>query len=142
MGRPVEPEVVADAVFKAANGGWREYWLGWPTVETIVANILWPGALDRYLARKAVAGQQTDNPVSSDRRDNLDRPVGPLHRTRGSFTSESTTHAVLLPAPLARLTVVSLGAFVCVGLGMAIQSLGHRSDRAAATASPPRSQAR
>jgi hypothetical protein len=31
MGTPVEPEVVADAVFRAAEGSWREYWLGLPT---------------------------------------------------------------------------------------------------------------
>jgi len=126
MGRPVEPEVVADAVFKAANGGFREYWLGWPTVETIVGNILWPGALDRFLARRAVAGQKTAKPIAAGRQDNLDRPVGPLHRTRGSFSREATGHAVLLPAPLARLSVVALGATLCMALGMAVRSLQRR----------------
>ncbi|WP_324948013.1 SDR family oxidoreductase [Phenylobacterium sp.] len=131
MGRPVEPEVVADAVFKAAGGGWREYWLGWPTLETIVGNILWPGALDRYLGRKAVAGQQTDQPVSPERPDNLFGPVYALHRTRGSFSGESSNAAVLIPAPLARLTVVGLGALACVALGMATGRL-----RAAAKPGP------
>jgi hypothetical protein len=45
--------------------------------------------------------------------------VGPLHRTRGSFTTEAAKRAVLIPAPLARLAVVSLGAVACLGAGMA-----------------------
>lgn len=117
MGQPVQPEVVAEAVYTAARGRWREYWLGWPTVETIVANILWPGGLDRYLAKKAVAGQETDTPASPDRADNLDAPVGPLHRTRGSFSDEAAHHAVLVPAAVARFAVVGLGALACVAVG-------------------------
>jgi len=117
MGQPVEPEVVAEAIFEAARGRWREYWLGWPTLETIVANILWPGALDRYLARKAVAGQETDRLAQPDRRDNLEAPVGPLHRTRGSFSAEAASHAALVPAPVARFAVVGLGALVCLAAG-------------------------
>ena len=117
MGQPVQPEVVAEAVYTAARGRWREYWLGWPTVETIVANILWPGALDRYLAKKAVAGQETETPASPGRPDNLDAPVGPLHRTRGSFSDEAAHHAVLVPAAVARFAVVGLGALACVAVG-------------------------
>jgi short-subunit dehydrogenase len=120
MGRPIEPELVADAVFKAAGGRWREYWLGFPTLETIIANTVWPGFLDRYLARKAVAGQQTDTPVQPDRRDNLDEPVTYLHRTRGSFSGEAESHAVLVPAPLMRLGVVAAGALAFLALGFGV----------------------
>ena len=55
MGKPIEPEVVADAVFRAARGTWREYWLGLPTLLTIIGNTVLPGYLDRYFARTAVA---------------------------------------------------------------------------------------
>jgi NAD(P)-dependent dehydrogenase (short-subunit alcohol dehydrogenase family) len=79
MGRPIEPEVVADAVFRAAHGSWREYWLGLPTILTIMANMIVPGFLDRYLARHAFEGQQTRVTVGPDRRDNLERPVSGLH---------------------------------------------------------------
>jgi NAD(P)-dependent dehydrogenase (short-subunit alcohol dehydrogenase family) len=117
MGAPVEPEVVADAVFRAAQGSWREYWLGFPTFETIVANTVLPGFLDRYLAKKAVRGQQTDQPLSTGRQDNLDRPVNGLHRTRGAFSAEAKSSAVLLPAPLARLGVVAAGALAFFAFG-------------------------
>jgi NAD(P)-dependent dehydrogenase (short-subunit alcohol dehydrogenase family) len=121
MGRPIEPEAAAAAVFKAAAGGWREYWLGLPTMETIVANVLAPGMLDRYLARKAVAGQKTESPVPPDRKDNLERPVGPPHRTRGSFGAGAARSAVLVPAPAARLGVVALAALACITLGAVIR---------------------
>jgi len=124
MGRPVEPEVVAEAVFKAAGGSWREYWLGWPTVQTIIANTIAPGLLDRYLARKAVAGQKTDEPVQDYRRDNLFKPVGPLHRTRGAFSQEAGHRAVLVPGPVARAGVVALGAAAFLGLGVLMRGIG------------------
>jgi len=127
MGRPVEPEVVADAVFRAAKGTWREYWLGVPTLETIIANTVWPGFLDRYLAKVAVAGQQTKTPVSPDRRDNLDRPVSGLHRTRGSFSDESSARAFLAPAPLARFGVVAAGALGFLLLGVGLRSLARHT---------------
>ena len=121
MGRPVEPEVVADAVFRVASGSWREYWLGLPTIVTIIANAVIPAYLDRYLARNAFEGQQTDATVAADRRDNLERPVSGLHRTRGSFGSESKLRAPLVagePMRLAAFAAVAL-AFVAVGLGLA-----------------------
>jgi NAD(P)-dependent dehydrogenase (short-subunit alcohol dehydrogenase family) len=127
MGRPIEPEVVAEAVFRAAEGRWREYWLGFPTLETIVANTVWPGFLDRYLARKAVAGQQTDTPVQPGRRDNLDQPVTDLHRTRGSFSGEAASRAVLVPAPLIRLGVVAAGALAFLALGLGAAGLARPS---------------
>src|SRR5262249_10285924 len=83
MGRPVEPEVVADAVFRVAQGTAREYWLGLQTFVTILANAVAPAFLDRYLATHAIAGQQTQTLVEPEREDNLNHPITPLHRTRG-----------------------------------------------------------
>jgi hypothetical protein len=110
MGRPVEPEVVADAVYRVAKGSSREYWLGLQTILTILGNTIAPGYFDRYLARNAVAGQQTDTPLYPGRPDNLDRPVTPLHRTRGSFSAGSSTHAPLVEGEVARAAAVIIGA--------------------------------
>jgi NAD(P)-dependent dehydrogenase (short-subunit alcohol dehydrogenase family) len=120
MGRPVEPEVVAEAVFRSARRGWHEYWLGWSTMSTILGNFVWPGFLDRYLAKNAVAGQQTAQLVATDRRDNLERPVTDLHRTRGPFSSEAGSWAPLIPGELARVgALVAVGALlVAVGVGL------------------------
>jgi NAD(P)-dependent dehydrogenase (short-subunit alcohol dehydrogenase family) len=120
MGRPIEPEVVADAVFRVARGRWREYWLGTPTLLTILGDALLPGFLDRYLARTGFAGQQTTRPIGSDRRDNLDEPVTELHRTRGPFESESSMHAPLVVGEIARVGALAgiAAVFLAVGVGL------------------------
>lgn len=120
MGRPIEPEVVADAVFRAAHGSWREYWLGLPTILTIMANTIVPGYLDRYLARTAFEGQQTRVTVEPDRRDNLERPVSGLHRARGSFESEALSRAPLVPGEPVRLAAFAAGALAFAFLGAAL----------------------
>jgi NAD(P)-dependent dehydrogenase (short-subunit alcohol dehydrogenase family) len=124
MGTPIEPELVADAVFRVANGRWREYWLGIPTILTVLGDTIWPGLLERYLARKAIAGQQTATRANG-RRDNLDAPVTELHRTRGSFSAEAGSMAPLVPAEVARVGAVALGAAVFFALGASLR-LRHR----------------
>jgi short-subunit dehydrogenase len=111
--RPVapvfQPEVAADAVFKAAHQRRREYWLGLSTAELVIAQMLAPAGLDWYLAGKVYDGQSTGKPLLPDREDNLERPVTALHRTRGSFGNEASNHAVDLPGPITRLIVAAVG---------------------------------
>lgn len=129
MGRPVEPEVVADAVFRVSHGRWREYWLGTPTILTILGDAVLPGVLDRYLAREAVEGQQTQRPISYGRRDNLEKPLTDLHRTRGSFSSESGSWAPLLIGEWARVGVVAAIALTGVALGASLGLFRARPSR-------------
>lgn len=129
MGRPVEPEVVADAVYRAVDGGWREYWLGLPTIFLILGNFVVPGALDRYLAATAIQGQQTKTAIAPDRPDNLERPLTALHRTRGSFSAEAETHAPLVVGEVARLGVVAAGALVFFAAGAAFFAASRRRPR-------------
>ena len=123
MGRPVEPEVIADAVFRVARGSWREYWLGLPTLLTILGNMILPGYLDRYLARTGILGQQTGKRVEAGRPDNLDAPVTALHRTRGSFSSEAGSRAPLVVGELARVGMFAVGALVFLALGAGVGRL-------------------
>lgn len=117
--RPVapvfEPEVAADAIYRAAHRRQREYWLGQSSAEVILGNMLGPALLDRYLARHAYEGQTTGKPLPADRPDNLNAPVAALHRTRGSFGKESARKALDLPGPATRLTVAATG-LICAGL--------------------------
>jgi NAD(P)-dependent dehydrogenase (short-subunit alcohol dehydrogenase family) len=131
MGTPVQPEVVADAVFRAAQGSWHEYWLGATTFMTILGNMALPGFLDHYLARKAVSGQQTGKPLPPDRPDNLEQPVTPLHRTRGSFSAESKSRASLVPGEVARVGSLAAGAllFAALGAGLTALSSARRGSR-------------
>ena len=66
-----QPELAARAIVRASHHPRREVWVGWPTVRAIVGNKLVPGLADRYLARAGYESQQTDDPVSPNRRDNL-----------------------------------------------------------------------
>jgi len=113
----IQPEVAARAIFKAAIGRQREYWLGFSTMKAILANMIAPGLLDRYLARTAYRAEQ--RPVLADpgKPDNLDTPVTALHRTRGSFGAESHSRAVLASDRAARflLSAAGLGAIALLG---------------------------
>ena len=129
MGRPVEPEVVADAVFKVARGRFREYWLGTPTIATIIGEAVLPGVLDRYLARNAVEGQQTARPLAYGRRDNLDKPLTDLHRTRGSFSAESSSWAPLLVGEWVRVGAVAAIALAGVAVGASLSLFRARPAR-------------
>ena len=117
MGTIYQPEVAAEAVFKAARYRPREYWVGLSTVLTIAGNMIFPGFMDFYLARTAVEGQETGKKVAADRRDNLEQPITELHRTRGRFGTQSKSRAMILSGGRARLGIVAAGAlaFYLVG---------------------------
>jgi NADP-dependent 3-hydroxy acid dehydrogenase YdfG len=132
----VQPEVIADAVFAAAQRPRREYWIGFSTLQVILGNMLLPGFLDRYLARACVSGQQTDRPVAIDRRDNLDTPVHDLHRTRGSFSAESDTSAPVISGGLARLAPYAAALLGSIGVGLLI--LASRPERDESVWTPAR----
>jgi len=89
MGTIYEPEVAAKAVVDVARNHQRELYVGYPTVETIWGNKVLPGYLDNYLAETGFKGQQTDEPVSSDRQNNLWKPVPGDHGARGTFAAKS-----------------------------------------------------
>jgi len=48
-----QPEVPARAIFFAATHKRRQVWVGYPTVQAILANRIAPGLIDKYLARRA-----------------------------------------------------------------------------------------
>ena len=84
-----QPEVAARVIVWAASHPRREYWVGYPTVATILANTVVPGVLDRYLARTNFEAQQTDEPVDPDRPDNLEKPVPGTHGAHGIFDAKA-----------------------------------------------------
>jgi NADP-dependent 3-hydroxy acid dehydrogenase YdfG len=113
----VQPEVIARAVFHAVQSPRREYWIGLSTLQVILGNMVLPKFLDRYLARFAFEAQETKEPVSVGRPDNLMAPVRSLHSTRGRFDGEAQNEAIVVSGPAARLAPVLLGAVVCAAAG-------------------------
>jgi NAD(P)-dependent dehydrogenase (short-subunit alcohol dehydrogenase family) len=114
----VQPEVIADAIFRAALYPRREVWIGMSTLKAILGTMVLPDFLDRYLARNAYEAQETVAYVSAERRDNLMQPVSELHRTRGSFGNEAANRALAVPGPLARLAPTLAGALTGLSIGV------------------------
>jgi NAD(P)-dependent dehydrogenase (short-subunit alcohol dehydrogenase family) len=66
-----QPEAVARAVLRAVDHAPREYWLGFPTVKAIVAQMLMPGIVDRMLARAGKSSETTNALANKSRPENL-----------------------------------------------------------------------
>lgn len=126
--RPVppifQPEEAAEAiVHAAAKPGEREYWLGRSTASAILANMLAPFYLDRYLARFAVDAQSAKDSGKPYTRDNLFKPEHGLHRTRGSYGHLATKGATLLPGNATRVAVVVGGCAISAAAGFMLAGL-------------------
>ncbi|WP_428966641.1 SDR family oxidoreductase [Micromonospora fluostatini] len=93
------PEVAARAVVWAAEHGPRELNVGGPTWRTRLGNVLFPGLLDRVLARSGYDSQQTSTPIDPTTwRDNLDRPGDQDrdHGAEGVFTDRAHRRSAAL----------------------------------------------
>ena len=124
MGKIYQPEVAARAVYWAARHRRRELWVGWPAVQSILGTRLIPGLLDRYLARTAVSGQQTDEPLPAERPDNLYTAVAGDHGAHGRFDAEAQPYSSQLWLSTHPGT---LAAFALGVLGLTVAALRRRS---------------
>jgi NAD(P)-dependent dehydrogenase (short-subunit alcohol dehydrogenase family) len=94
-----QPELAAEAVvFAADHPRRREYWVGGPTMGTLIANKFVPGLLDHYLAKTGYQSQQTDKP--DDAAANLWGPADSEtehdYGPHGIFDDKSTTRSYQL----------------------------------------------
>src|SRR5215471_4565118 len=80
-----QPEVAADAIYFAGHNPRREFYVGLPSVEAILANKMAPGLLDHYLARTGYGSQQHDGAEDPNRPNNLWQPVPGDHGAHGAF---------------------------------------------------------
>jgi short-subunit dehydrogenase len=110
-GQVYQPEAIAEAVVAAIRRPAREFWLGRQGPAMILANQVAPGLLDRMMA-SALEGQTTDEPIATDRADNLFAPVSGLHATRGRFGSESRDGVPSFDARFVRWGVIAAGLIV------------------------------
>ena len=101
-----QPEVGARAIYWAAHHRRRELYVGWPTVEAIVANKVAPGALDHYLGRTGFQSQQTSEPENPNRPDNLWEPIPGDHGAHGTFDAIAHERSWELRASLHRPWIV------------------------------------
>jgi hypothetical protein len=69
-------------------------YVGWPTVEAIYAQEIAPSFADHYLAKHCFDGQQTSEPVSPDRPDNLFESVPGDYSAHGIFDDRAKRSSV------------------------------------------------
>ena len=112
-----QPEVAAKAIHWAAEHAPRELEVGYPTVEAILGEKVIPGFLDQYLADNCYRAQQTNEPVSPDRENNLWNFVPGDHGAHGSFNERSkrrspelwvATHKPLIAAIFSALVATGI----------------------------------
>ncbi len=84
-----QPEVPARAIFFAATHKRRQVWVGYPTVQAILANRIAPGLIDRYLAKAGYSGQLTDTLLGPDAPANLFKPVPGAYGSHGRFDAKA-----------------------------------------------------
>ncbi len=80
-----QPEVAARAIVWASKHTRREVYVAWPTVKAIYGQMIAPGYADKYLAKFAWDGQETDEPVAPGRPDNLFEAADADYGSHGIF---------------------------------------------------------
>jgi short-subunit dehydrogenase len=107
-----EPEVAARAIAWASRHPRREICVGAPTVLAIWSNKFVPGLLDRYLGSTGFDSQQTTEPVSSNRPNNLFEALPGDRGAHGSFGSRSYKLSIQSWLNRNRLSVAATIAFL------------------------------
>ncbi len=102
MGKIYQPEVAANAILYAAAHNRRSIWVGASTYKAIIGNKVCPSYADHVLARNGYQGQQTKEPVSPERENNVWDPVPEDRGMHGGFGDEASSRSVTLWAALHR----------------------------------------
>lgn len=96
VGAVYQPEVAARAIWKAAHSKRKQWIVGASAYQAIYGDKVASPLLDRYLGRTAVEAQQSAEPVTADRKDNLFEPVPGDHGAHGRFDSKAHQYSPLL----------------------------------------------
>jgi hypothetical protein len=118
-----QPEVAARAVVWLADHPRRRLWIGWPTVAALLANRVAPGLFDRYLARTGYESQQSDEPETPGRPDNLWRPLPGDRGAHGRFDDRASAHSAQAWATMNKRWVLA-GALLLLAGALSVRSGG------------------
>lgn len=117
-----QPEIAAEAILYAVYSRRREVWVGGSSVRAIAANKMFPGLLDRYLARRGYSAQLADEAADPNQPDNLFDPVPRDPGTHGRFENRAAPSSLQLWATEYRGTLMAaslaFAAFAIAALGM------------------------
>lgn len=96
-----QPEVAARAIVWAAEHRRREVYVGYPAATTIMVSKLFPGLVDRFLAKTGYDSQQTDEAIPPNRPNNLFEPLPGDHGAHGPFDARARIDSLHLKATTA-----------------------------------------
>jgi NAD(P)-dependent dehydrogenase (short-subunit alcohol dehydrogenase family) len=128
IGAIFQPEVAARAIHFAAHSNRKEVEVGYPTVQSIWGDKVASAWLDDYLAKVGFKGQQSPQPVSPDRRDNLFEPVPGDFAAHGRFDGEAHEESPELWASIHKkqIGLAALGAVAATAAGVGFMLAGRR----------------
>lgn len=89
MGKIYTPDVAATGIVYAASHQLKELLIGYPTYQAIYGDMIAGWYADDVLAKTGIKGQQTNEPKSPDRKNNLWEPVHEDRGTYGSFSNQA-----------------------------------------------------
>jgi len=121
MGKVYQPEVAAKAIVFAAAHNRREIFVGYPTFEAIIGNKIAPWLGD-YVLSKNYKGQQTDEPVEPDRKNNVWEPVSEDRGAHGTFDKISAKKSYTLWASMNRGVVRTVAGLTLLAIVVGINS--------------------
>ena len=113
-----QPELAAEAIYRAATRPRRELWVGWPAVKAILAQKLAPGLADRILAKQAWDGQMDAAPRDPGKPSNLHAPVAGDHGAHGRFDSRARRRSLQHWLNTHRGAVAAGGVLAALALAM------------------------
>ena len=119
-----QPEVAAERIVWASHRNRREVFVGIPTVAAIELNKVAPAIADYYLGRTGFDSQQTQEPVSNDRPDNLFEPLPGDFGAHGIFGDRAYSEAATTWFSVHKGTTALAGA---AAFGILAFALKHRA---------------
>jgi short-subunit dehydrogenase len=123
VGEVFDPEVAAEAAWRAVERRPRELWVGGSAIEAIVGQMVWPPLLDRKVAKSGYDQQLSRTPEQPGRSDNLYQPVKADVAARGRFSGRAKPRALIVEGTQARLAAgaaLALGLLAAAGAGVAL----------------------
>jgi hypothetical protein len=128
IGTVFQPEVAARAIYYAAHSDRKEMLVGGPTVESVWGNKVASAWMDDYLAKVGFKGQQSPEPVSPDRKDNLFEPVPGDFEAHGRFDDEAHEDSPELWASIHKkqIGLAAVGAVAATAAGVGFMLSGRR----------------
>lgn len=119
VGDVFDPDVAAEAAWRAVRDAPRELWVGGSAIQAILGQLLFPPLLDRLLASRGYDQQISDTPEPAGRPDNLYRPVKAQVGARGRFGDRAKPRALILDPTHARLATGAALLLAVVAAGRA-----------------------